>query len=390
MKIAVYYPWIYTKSGVEKTILALATDTRNTYTIFTNHYDRDATFDDFSNLEIVQLTKISTNRSLLNVLIAAFTIGSQKINLENFDLLLVQSEGLGDLILLKNSSIPVVCYCHTPLRPVYDEHYKKRAFKGFKPVGKLFFNLFSFAFEIVDRYLWKKYDYIFFNSKETYNRALKGRLISKTVNNFEVLHPPVFIKNQKNKVKFKDFFLLPGRIMWTKNIELAIKSFIRLKTHRKLKRDFKLIIAGHLDYKSKEYFQKLISLIKNREDILFILDPSQKKLDLLYQECMCVVSSSFNEDFGITLIEGNHFGKGVIAINRGGPKESQINGVTGILVKENVLSMSKAMQIMSVSSTAKEIGAAAKTNAKKYSLNNFIFRIQNQFNRLVFSERLPN
>jgi hypothetical protein len=44
MKMALYYPWIYLKSGVERTILETIKRSEYEYTIFTNHYDKSRYF----------------------------------------------------------------------------------------------------------------------------------------------------------------------------------------------------------------------------------------------------------------------------------------------------------------------------------------------------------
>lgn len=389
MKIAIYYPWVYSKSGVEKTILAMVSDKRNQYTIFTNHYDKQSTFEEFSDLEVVELDKVSVKRDLLNVLKAAFTIAKQKIDLNDYDLLLVNSEGLGDLILLKNSYKPVICFCHTPLRPVFDLYYKTRILETYNTSKKILFYFFSKIFTKIDRLLWKKYDRIIFNSKESFNRAIRGGLVSKSSTKWSILNPPSMSDNKNISKTFNNYFLLPGRIMWTKNIELAINGFVNFKKDSAGKKNYKLIIAGHLDAKSQQYLENLKKLTKTRNDIQFVIDPDQKELDLLYLKSMCVVSSAFNEDWGLTLLEANAFGKGVIAIDRGGPKESQINQETAILIKESTKAMSEAFSKMAKVKYAKKLGRNAFQLSKKYNKKYFIDKLNKQFQLVSDSRKLP-
>src|SRR3989344_6680196 len=106
MKIAIYYPWIYLTSGVERVILEIVKRGKHDYTIFTNRYDKKNTYPEFKNLKAVELNRVSIKRDLFPVAKAALTIAFQKINLSGFDVLFVHSDGLGDLVLTRNKEVP--------------------------------------------------------------------------------------------------------------------------------------------------------------------------------------------------------------------------------------------------------------------------------------------
>jgi len=374
MKIALYYPWVYLKSGVEKTILETVKRSRHQYTIFTNHYDSNGTYPEFKKYKVVELKKIPVNRTILSVIKATIIISFQKINLEGFDLLLVHSEGLGDLILTRNNTIPAVCFCHTPLRAVFDREYKIRALQARGFVGKRIYAFLSFAFTRVDSYLWSKYTHVFFNSRETLRRAQEGDLLRSLKGRYEILHPGVNV--QKISPIYKPYFLIPGRIMWTKNIELAIRSFIRFKRTAPKQQNFRLVISGQVDTKSRFYVKNLLEITQKRKDITIITSPSEKKLRKLYSECWAVLLTSFNEDWGLTLLEGNSFGKPSITVSAGGPKESQVDGVTGFVTNANTQDLSQKMTLLARNEKlTRKLGKHAYRNAKQYSWNHFVRRI---------------
>lgn len=369
MKIAVYYPWVHLKSGVEKTIFnTIIGDKHNKYTVFTNRFNKKDTYPEFGKIKVVELKSVSTKRDILSTLKSAITIAFQKVDLNGYDLLVIHSEGLGDLFLLRNHQIPAICYCHTPLRPVFDTEYRSRAYSKLNIFSKIVFSSLSYLYAIVDRKLWKKYKYIIFNSNETYKRAIRGKLITKNIS-YKIIRPGV----EWNKIKptsiFDKYFLLPGRIMWTKNIELAINAF---NMFTKSKNGFKLIIAGMLDAKSKKYYKEVLKMARSNKNIQIIPNPTDTKLKQLYKNCYAVLATAFNEDWGLTPLESGAYGKPIIAVNMGGFKESIINGKTGFLLKADPVVFSKTMDyLVNNPKKLKNIGKIARNHTKNFSWKKF-------------------
>ena len=176
MKIACYYPWVYLRSGIERTILETCRRSRHEFTIFTNHFEPENTFPEFKDLAVVELSYVPVHRQLGSVLRAARVIACQRVDFSSYDLLMVQCDGLGSLV-LNRLEIPAVCVCHTPMRPVYDLHYRARALGRLAGAGRLAFHMFSYGFQFVDRRMWSRYKYVFFASDEGRSRAEKGGLL---------------------------------------------------------------------------------------------------------------------------------------------------------------------------------------------------------------------
>ena len=117
-RVALYYPWIHLRSGIERMILEVLARSRHRVTVFTSHLDLEHTFPEFQHLSnVVALRRVSVRRAIAPALGAALTIARQRLPLEGYDALIVSSEGLGDLITLRNHAVPVVCYCHSLSRP---------------------------------------------------------------------------------------------------------------------------------------------------------------------------------------------------------------------------------------------------------------------------------
>ena len=169
--------------------------------------------------------------------------------------------------------------------------------------------------------------------------------------------------------------------MWTKNIELAIEAFNIFND--KLP-NFKLIIAGMLDKKRHPHFKKLRKLASKNKNISFIINPSNKQMLLLYSMCYAISVTSFNEDWGTVPIEANAFGKSVIAINRGGFKESQLDEKTGFLVLPDKYEIAKRMEFLARNPQVnKKMGEYARKHSQIYTWANFNQQLNKLINKLT-------
>ncbi len=382
MKVALYYPWIYLTSGAERTILELARRSRHEWTLFTNRYDREHTFPEFAHQQVVSLEAVSVKRSLLDVAGAAGTILKQRLPLDNYDALLVVCEGLGDLIVFRNSSKPCLCLCLTPLRPVFDPVYRDYALKSRNPLQRLVLWLGAAVFRKLDRLAWKRYRRVFCISEEARQRALRGGLGRPEL--LEILHPGIGIEPSVASGAFKHYFLIPGRIMWTKNVELGIEAFKRFRTAHPEFASFRLIIAGIVDKKSEPYLAKLRQLAAADENIRFRIFPKDEELAELYANCFGVLFTSFNEDWGIVPLEAMAFGKPVIAVNRGGPRETITHGVQGFLEEPDPQAFAARMvALASNPALAARLGEAGRQSCQRFGWNSFVDRIDDEIENLV-------
>ncbi|MBI3967986.1 MAG: glycosyltransferase [Chloroflexi bacterium] len=382
MRVALYYPWLYLKSGVERTLLELVSRSRHEWTFITNHFHREQTFPELANYNVVELAPVSVKRSFFHSGKAAFRLLTQRLPLDSFDALFISSEGLGDLVTFRNHQIPVYCYCHTPLRPAFDESYRENYLKN-KPHHRLPLWLFMQLFTQVDRLAWRHYRRVFCNSAETRRRILKNRLT--TADRVEILHPGVDVSRMQPTWEYEPYFLLPGRIMWTKNHELGIRAFRELRERLAAERgrDFRLVIAGAVDAKSQPYIARLRELAGGDPAIRFVADPTDAQLFELYRRCYATLFTAFNEDWGIVPLEAMAYGKPVVATARGGPLESIIDGQTGFLREPESRAFAAALrQLVESPELTRRMGEAGHEHVKRYDWSAFVGRIDDELDTL--------
>jgi glycosyltransferase involved in cell wall biosynthesis len=380
MNLALYHPWVYLKGGAERVILNIVTRSRHNWTVFTNHFDRFNTFPELQNINIIELSKISVKRNYFSVATSAIKVLFQKVDLKKFDALLISSEGVGDFFTLRNHNIPIICFCHTPLKVIHDPFTKKRYLMEHK-FSVLKYVVFSSIFKIVDKIAWSFYDYIVCNSEETRNRVLKAKLTSPE--KIEVIHPGIDVKKITPIWEYRKYFLIPGRIMWQKNIELGIKAFQQFQIQYPNYK-FELIIAGMVDEKSKSYYDKLLKLSYGWKNIKFVVNPSDEQLFELYKYCYSVIFTPLNEDWGIVPLEAMAFGKPVICINQGGPRESVINNKTGFLLNNSIEEFVKVMALLAHDeSLVYKIGIEGRRHIYQFDWSIFINKLDDLIETIV-------
>ncbi|MBU4311145.1 MAG: glycosyltransferase [Candidatus Omnitrophica bacterium] len=372
MKIALYYPWIYLKSGVEKTILELVKRSSHQWTIFTSHYDPGSTYPEIKNLNIVELPRISVKRSFVSVFLAGLKICMQKIDLRDFDALVVFSEGLGDFIAFRNHDIPTICYCWTPLKVLHDPFARKAYLKTHKIKTPLFL-LFGWLFSIIDRISWRYYNDVICCSNEIKQRIVKAGLCGPA--KIKIISPGVDIEKIRPAWTYNPYFFHPTRIKWWKNVGLSIDAF---KEFQNIcgPSDFKLIIAGQVDRGSRRYYERVADRCRENTHIQILPNPPEKDLAELYKNSYAVLNTTLNEDWGLIPLEAMAYGKPIIAVNQGGPKESIIDKMTGFLAEPTPSGFAEAMKILAEDKDlALSIGRSARKHSLKYDWSDFVKRI---------------
>jgi glycosyltransferase involved in cell wall biosynthesis len=368
LKIAVYYPWVYLKGGIERSMAALISRSRHDWTIFTSHYDPQNTFEEFANFKVVQVGKVSVRRDMGAVLRTALKILTTRLPLEDFDAYVVWCDGLGTLTTFRNARIPSFCICSTPLRPAYDPVYDREALRKRHPLARMAYYAFKRTFRAVDRLAWSRFDGVVATSLEVKARIVRNRLYADDAR-MVLCHPGIDVGAAPKKVSYEPFLIVPGRISWTKNIELAVDAFLRAD----LPAPWRLVVAGFVDQKSRSYLEGLKQRAAHHGRIEFVVSPSDERLNHLYETAYAVLFTSLNEDWGMAVLEGMLRAKPVIANASGGPKESVLDGVTGWLLEPEVEQWSTLLRSLPAKADAvKNMGAQARLHVEKYDWKRFV------------------
>jgi glycosyltransferase involved in cell wall biosynthesis len=368
MRVAIYHPWIYVKSGLERTLLEITRRSRHEVTLYTSHYDRAGTYPELADCRIVEVGRVSVRRDYAPVLGAAWQMARLRLDPAAHDVLVVSCDGLGDLLALRNRSRPLMSLCFTPLRAVYDDEYRARHLRrmGWKRPLALGFEA---GWRVIDRLCWGRYDHVLAISDTVRTRIAAGGL--REAGRVEVLHPGADTAHIVPGRESERYFLVAGRVMWTKNIELAVEAFALARQH--LGPEWRLVIAGMVDAKSRDYAARVMARGAEIGGVELVEGPSDAAMRDLYRRCTAFLFTPFNEDLGIIPIEAMASGKPVIAVNRGGPCETVLDGETGFLVPDTPAAFADCMiRLAKDPALARRMGAAGPAQAARFGWDQFV------------------
>lgn len=380
MRIALYQPWIYLHGGLEKSLLELVTRSRHEWVVYTGYYKPESTFKEFANVDVRVLNPTTVKRTIGGTLKSAVQAARQTIPTDNIDAVAVWCDGIGDLVALRNHDLPLFNICSTPLRAAFDPVYEALALKHKGLTYTLAYKTFKHLFRMIDRQAWQHYDGIITTSQEVKNRIIEGRLCQDE-RKMLMAYPGIDWKGDNLQVSYEPFVLIPGRIMWTKNIQQGIQAFVQAK----LPPPWKLVIAGFVDEKSQEYLQDLKAMVPAGVTVEFINSPTDEALARLYQTAAFCLFPPLNEDWGIVPLESMSYAKAVIANARGGPLESILHTHTGFLHEpEDIAGWAASIRTLALDSElCQRMGKHAHDHVQKYTWSTFVTRIDDAFEHWV-------
>ena len=261
---------------------------------------------------------------------------------------------------------PNLWYVYSPIRELYDlNKYIRKNIVPSVYLGKL--NRYIFDVWVFYRKFFNKLDIKHVQKIVCISKNVQGRVKKYLKRDSNIIYPPTQTQKyyyQKNG----DFWLSVNRLVANKRVDIQLKAFSKIP-------DEKLVIVG--SYENSEHFKKYADLCKKikPENVEIKSWVKEEELLSLYANCKGFLTTSIDEDYGMTPVEAMASGKPVIAPNEGGYKETIINNKTGILI-DNINPEKLAEAIKVLGKNPERYKTACQEQAVKFSTKAFIEKIK--------------
>ena len=319
MRVAVVHYWLVGMRGGEKVLEAIL-DLFPEADIFTHVYVPDAVSPTIRKHKVTTsfIQKLPFAATAYPKYLPLMPLALEQLDLRGYDLVISSESGPAKGVLTGTDTVHI-CYCHTPMRYLWDcyQHYLEKA----GTVSRLALRLFSPYLRMWDALTAQRVDFFAANSHNAVRRIAKH--YRRTA---EIIYPPVdvraFAPKKGDCPAPEGYYLYVGQLVAYKRADLAIQSCNHLAR--------KLIIIGD----GPEH--KALKSIAG-PTVTFLGKQDEASLCRHMQRCNALLFPG-EEDFGIIPIEALAAGRPVIAFGAGGALETIQHGETGLLFSEQTSS----------------------------------------------------
>ena len=312
MRVAIVHYWLVSMRGGEKVVEQLC-ELFPQADIHTLVVDRSALSDRLLAHRIIPsaLQRIPGAVKRYKSLLPLMPHALEAMDLTDYDLVISSESGPAKGIVPRADALHV-CYCHSPMRYLWDQYHEYRAHAGL--AARLTMPLLGPRLRQWDVSSAARVDAFVANSAHVADRIERYWRREASV-----IHPPVAVDDfASNRPAKGDFYLCAGQLVRYKRVDLAVEAFTRSG------RPLVVIGAG-------EEERRLHAIAGPNVTIM-----GPQPFDVLRDHLARAKALVFpgEEDFGIVPVEAMASGTPVIAYGRGGARETVRDGTTGVLFDE--------------------------------------------------------
>ena len=301
LRIALVHYWLVRRRGGERVLEVLA-EMFPQADIFTLVLDRESLTSALRSRRITSsfLQKVPGATRHYQKLLPLFPLALEQFQLDDYDLVLSSESGPAKGVLTRSHTCHV-CYCHTPLRYVWDMYHHYRAMAPGGTLGRALYAWVANRVRQWDYTAAARVDYFAASSR---NGAARIRKYYRR--DAEVIYPPVDISSFSLTESPDDFYLVVSPLVPYKRVDLAIAACNVMKR--------RLVVIG-------EGEESTVLRKAAGPTITFLGYQPDDVVRDHYRRCRAFLFPG-EEDIGLTPIEAQASGRPVIAYGRGGALET--------------------------------------------------------------------
>ena len=311
MKIALVHDYLTQRGGAER-VFELLCQHFPSADIFTSLYDPAQTIDLGDRpVQTTYLQKIPQASRYFRLLVPLYYKAFRALNLQDYDLVISSSTSFAKAVKTRVDASHI-CFCHNVTRFLWDTQTYVAQYSDFKPFYPLIDQAFRFMRAADKRYAQEP-DLFIANSSIVADRIRQCYQQNARVVNYPIDSTKFVFSDQKH-----NYSLVSSRLLGYKRVDVTIHAFNQLG-----------------------WPLKVIGDGPERERLAAIAGPTVEVLghvsDAMRAQLMATakyVIVSALEDYGLVPIEANASGTPVLAYGQGGVLDTQVDGMTGLLFKD--------------------------------------------------------
>jgi glycosyltransferase involved in cell wall biosynthesis len=358
VRVAIIHYWLVNWRGGEKVLKAIA-DLLPDADIYVHVADAALVKREFPGRRVSTtfISGLPFARSHYQKYLSLMPLALEQLDLRGYDLVISSESGPAKGVIVPPGAMHI-CYCHSPMRYVWDMYQEYTS--GLGVLRRALIAPMLHRLRVWDQLSAQRVDHYIANS-----RFVAQRIRQYYRREADVIHPPVAVEDLVASRGTSDFFLWVGQLVGYKRPDLAVDAFNDLELPLVMIGDGEML--GSLRRRAKANVRLL-----GRQSWDVVRDH--------YARCRALVFPGV-EDFGMVPVEAMASGKPVIAYAAGGVLETVVNGVTGILFREQ--SVRGLMQAVSSFDglEGRVDPAVLRTHAMQFSEQRFRSQLESFFGR---------
>jgi glycosyltransferase involved in cell wall biosynthesis len=312
MRVAIVHYWLVGMRGGEKVVEDLCRLYPQA-NIFTHVYDPSSVSRLFSERTVKTsfVNRLPGARRRYQKYLPLMPLALEQFDLRGYDLVISSESGPAKGVIPPPNALHV-CYCHSPMRYIWNMYhdYRERT------------NIFTKALMPLAAHYVRNWDAISASRVDHFvanSQGVRQRIQRYYHRDAHVIHPPVDVHGfVPAPSEVGDGYLMVGELVPYKRTELAVEAFNTM--------ELPLTVIG-----GGERLQAVRALAGPTVKVLG--HQPYEVLKREYARCRALIFPG-EEDFGIVPVEALASGRPVIAFARGGATETVVDGMSGVLFRE--------------------------------------------------------